>query len=105
MYQKKQATAQQAEAVVDALIKLFDQPLVDRERPRVLVDTWEYGRTVVVWEEGPHGWMTGTSWEVPVTGLPQLVHGERESFIRGYGWQRSGLSVGSREPNVGGGGT
>jgi hypothetical protein len=31
---KKQATAQQAEAVVDALMKAFDQPLSDWERPR-----------------------------------------------------------------------
>ena len=29
MYQKKQATAQQAEGVVDALLKVFEQPLVD----------------------------------------------------------------------------
>jgi hypothetical protein len=74
MYRNKQATAQQAEAVVDALLKVFDQPLFDWERPRVMVDTWEQGRTVVVWEEGPHGWisvfpcggmLSGTSWEVP----------------------------------------
>jgi hypothetical protein len=51
-YQKKQATAQQAEAVVDALMKVFDQPLFNWEPPRVVVDTWEQGRTVVVWEEG-----------------------------------------------------
>src|ERR1700756_4800493 len=51
MYQRKQATAQQAEAVVDALMKVFEQPLFDWERPRVVVDTWEHERTVVVWEE------------------------------------------------------
>jgi hypothetical protein len=81
-YQKKQATAQQAEAVVDALMKVFDQPLFDWERPRVMVDTWEHGRTVCVWEEGPHGWMwvfpcggmlNGTSWEVPEAELPKGV--------------------------------
>ncbi len=82
MYQKKQATAQQAEAVVDALMKVFEQPLFDWERPRVMVDTWEHGRTVVVWEEGPHGWMwvfpcggmlNGTLWEVPEAELPKGV--------------------------------
>jgi hypothetical protein len=82
MYQKKQATAQQAEAVVDALMKVFDQPLFDWERPRVVVDTWEQGRTVVVWEEGPHRWMwvfprggmlNGTSWEIPKAELPKGV--------------------------------
>ena len=40
-----------------------------------------------------------------VTGSRELVHGERESFIGGYGWQGSGPSVGSPRPNVGGGGT
>ena len=82
MYQKKQATAQQAEAVVDALLKVFEQPLFDWERPRVIVDTWEHGRTVVVWEEGPHGWMgvfprggmlNGTLWEIPKAELPKGV--------------------------------
>jgi hypothetical protein len=82
IYQQKQATAQEAEAVVDALMKVFDQPLFDWERPRVMVDTWEHGRTVVVWEEGPHGWMwvfpcggmlNGTSWEVPGAELPKGV--------------------------------
>jgi len=80
MYQKKQATAQQAEAVVDALMKVFEQPLFDWERPRVMVDTWEHGRTVLVWEEGPHGWMwvfpcggmlNGTLWEIPEAELPK----------------------------------
>ena len=42
----------------------------------------EHGRTVVVWEEGPHGWMSvfpcggmlsGTSWEVPEAELPKDV--------------------------------
>jgi hypothetical protein len=82
LYRNKQATAQQAEAVVDALLTVFDQPLFDWERPRVMVDTWEQGRTVVVWEEGPHGWMSvfpcggmlsGTSWEVPEAELPKGV--------------------------------
>jgi hypothetical protein len=82
LYQKKQATAQQAEAVVDALLNVFEQPLFDWERPRVMVDTWEHGRTVVVWEEGPHGWMSvfpcggmlnGTLWEVPEAELPKGV--------------------------------
>jgi hypothetical protein len=48
------------------------------------------------------GMLNGTSWEVPVTGPRKLVHGERESFIGGYGWQRTGPSVGSPGPNVGG---
>jgi acyl-CoA synthetase (AMP-forming)/AMP-acid ligase II len=39
----------------------------------------------------------------PLTGPRKLVHGERESFIGGYGWQRSGPSVGSPGPDVGGG--
>jgi hypothetical protein len=81
-YEKKQATAQQADAVVDALLKVFDQPLFDWERPRVVVDTWEHGRTVVVWEEGPYRWMwvfpcggklNGTSWEIPEAELPEGV--------------------------------
>ena len=68
--------------MVDALMKRFDQPLFDWERPRVMVDTWEHGRTVVVWEEGPHGWMrvfpcggmlNGTLWEVPEAELPKGV--------------------------------
>ena len=84
-YQKKQATAQQAEAVVDALLKVFDQPLFDWERPRVMVDTWEHGRTVFVWEEGPHGWMwvfpcggmlNGSRWEIPEAELPKGVRVE-----------------------------
>jgi hypothetical protein len=33
-------------------MKVFEQPLFDWERPRVMVDTREHGRTVVVWEEG-----------------------------------------------------
>ena len=41
----------------------------------------------------------------PVTGLRKLVHGERESFLGGYGWQPSGLGVGSPGLNVSGGGT
>jgi hypothetical protein len=82
MYQKKQATAQQAEAVVDALLKVFEQPLFDWELPRVMVDTWEHGRTVVVWEEGPYGWtwvfpcggmLSGSRWEVPEAELPKGV--------------------------------
>jgi hypothetical protein len=82
IYQKRQATAQQAEAVVDALMKAFEQPLFDWERPRVMVDTGEDERTVLVWEEGPHGWMSvfpcggmlnGTLWEVPEAELPKGV--------------------------------
>jgi hypothetical protein len=82
IYQKKQATAQQAEAVVDALMKVFDQPLFEWARPRVMVDTWEHGRTVVVWEEGLYGWtsvfpcggmLNGTLWEVPEAVLPKGV--------------------------------
>ena len=47
-----------------------------------MVDTWEQGCTVVVWEEGLHGWMwvfpcagmlNGTCWEVPATELPKGV--------------------------------
>jgi len=85
MYQKKQATAQQAEAVVDALMKVFNQPLFDWEPPRVVVDTWEQGRTVVVWEEGPHGWtwvfpcggmLGGSLWEIPKAELPKGVRVE-----------------------------
>jgi hypothetical protein len=81
-YQKRQATAQQAEAVVDALMKVFDQPLFDWERPRVIVETGEHGRTLVVWEEGPHGWiwvfpcggmLKGTGWEVFEAELPRGV--------------------------------
>jgi hypothetical protein len=71
-----------AATVVDALMNVFDQPLSDWERPRVAVDTWEHGRTVVIWEEGPHGrtWdfpcggiLNGTSWEVPQAKLPKGV--------------------------------
>ena len=39
-----------------------------------------------------------------VTGPRELVHGERESFIGGYRWQRSGLGVGIPARNAGGGG-
>ena len=39
-----------------------------------------------------------------MTGPRELVHGERESFIGEYSWQRSGLGVGSRGLSVGGGG-
>ena len=39
-----------------------------------------------------------------VTGPRELVHGERESFIGGYRWQRSGLAVGSPAMSAGGGG-
>ena len=45
------------------------------------------------------------SWTDQLTGPRKLVHGERESFIGGHGWQRSGPSDGSPGPNVGGGGT
>jgi hypothetical protein len=85
IYQKTQATAQQAEAVVDALMKVFDQPLFDWEPPRVMVDTWEHRRTVVVWEEGPHGWtwvfpcggmLGGSLWEIPKAELPTGVRVE-----------------------------
>lgn len=38
-----------------------------------------------------------------VTGPRELVHGERESFIGGYRWQRSGLGAGSPVTNAGGG--
>jgi hypothetical protein len=40
-----------------------------------------------------------------VTGPREVVHGERESFLGGYGWQRSGLGVGSPGLNVAGGGS
>lgn len=82
MYQKTPATVQQAEAVVDALMKVFEQPLFDWERPRVVVDTWGHGRTVVVWKEGPHRWVSvfprggmlnGTLWEIPKAELPNGV--------------------------------
>src|SRR5689334_24937340 len=82
MYQKTPATVQQAEAVVAALMKVFEQPLFDWERPRVVVDTWGHGRTVVVWKEGPHRWMSvfprggmlnGTLWEIPKAELPNGV--------------------------------
>ena len=82
VYQKMQATAQQAEAVVDALMKVFDQPLFNWEPPCVMVDTWEQGRTVVVWDEGPHGWtwvfpcggmLGGSLWEIPKAELPKGV--------------------------------
>jgi NADP-dependent 3-hydroxy acid dehydrogenase YdfG len=43
--------------------------------------------------------------DVRVTGPRELVHGERESFVGGYRWQRSGLRVGSPGLHVGGGGT
>jgi hypothetical protein len=68
--------------VVDALMKVFDQQLFDWELPRVMVDTWEHGRTVVVWEEGPYGWtwvfpcggmLNGSRWEVPEAQLPKGV--------------------------------
>jgi transposase len=39
-----------------------------------------------------------------VTGPRELVHGERESFIGGYRWQRIGLGAGSPVTNGGGGG-
>jgi hypothetical protein len=82
VYRKKQATAQQAEAVVDALLKVFEQPLFNWERPRVVVDTCEHRRTMVVWEEGPQGWMRvfprggmlgGTLWDIPKAELPKGV--------------------------------
>jgi hypothetical protein len=82
MHQKKQATAQQAEAVADAVMKVFDQQLFNWELPRVMVDTWEHGRTVVVWEEGPYGWtwvfpcggmLNGSRWEVPEAQLQKGV--------------------------------
>jgi hypothetical protein len=47
-----------------------------------MVDTWEHGRTVVVWEEGPRGWvwvfpcggmLNGALWEVPEAELPKRV--------------------------------
>ena len=40
-----------------------------------------------------------------MTGPRELVHGEGESFIGGYRWQRSGLRVISPGLNVAGGGT
>lgn len=40
-----------------------------------------------------------------MTGFGELVHGERESLVGGYSWQRSGPAVGSLWPNVGGGAT
>jgi Sigma-70, region 4 len=40
----------------------------------------------------------------PMTGPREVVHGERESFVGGYRWQRSGPALGSPRPNVGGGG-
>jgi hypothetical protein len=39
-----------------------------------------------------------------LTGTRELIHGERESFIGRYRWQRSGLGVGSAALNCGGGG-
>jgi len=39
-----------------------------------------------------------------MTGPRELVHGERESFIGEYSWQRSGLGVGSPAMSVAGGG-
>ena len=36
-----------------------------------------------------------------VTRPRERVHGERESFIGGYGWQRSGLGVGSPRAELG----
>ncbi|ETA99591.1 hypothetical protein O982_06140, partial [Mycobacterium avium 10-5581] len=39
-----------------------------------------------------------------VTGPREVVHGERESFIGEYSWQRSGLGVGSPAMSVAGGG-
>ena len=78
---KKQATAQLGRSgrCADEEVR---PALFDWERPRVMVDTWEHGRTVIVWEEGPHGWMrvfpcvgmlNGTSWEVPEAELPKGV--------------------------------
>ena len=40
----------------------------------------------------------------PVTGPRGQINGERESFIVGYSWQRSGLVVGSQGEGDGGGG-
>jgi hypothetical protein len=79
MRQRKQATAQQAQAVVEALLDVFEQPLFEWERPRVIANT---PSTLVVWEEGPHGWMSvfpcggmlsGTSWEIPAATMPDGV--------------------------------
>jgi alkylation response protein AidB-like acyl-CoA dehydrogenase len=42
--------------------------------------------------------------DVLLTGPREVVHGERESFLGGYEWQRSGLGVGSPGLNVRGGG-
>lgn len=40
-----------------------------------------------------------------VTARRELVHGEPESFVGGYGWQRSGPAAGSPGPNAVGGAT
>lgn len=82
MRQRKHATAQQAEAVVEALLDAFEQPLFEWERPRVIANTGERGPTLVAWEEGPHGWMSvfpgggmlsGTSWAIPEAMMPEGV--------------------------------
>jgi hypothetical protein len=51
------------------------------------------------WTNGQHDRL------VAVTGPREVVHGERESFVGGYRWQRSGPAVGSPGLNVGGGST
>ena len=39
VYQKSRQRPSKAETVVDALMKVFDQPLFNWETPRVVVDT------------------------------------------------------------------
>jgi hypothetical protein len=55
-------------------------------------------------KENSVDFVEGVATAITLTGPRELVHGERESFIGGYRWQRSGPGVGSPGPSVGGGG-
>jgi short-subunit dehydrogenase involved in D-alanine esterification of teichoic acids len=61
-------------------------------------------RTVLV-AGGTSGINLGIARRFGATGPRELVHGERESFIGGYRWQRRGSAVGSPGLHVCGGDT
>lgn len=63
-------------------------------------NTWVVDKSTLVYHQQYIEILPG----ILMTGPRELVHGERESFIGGYRWQRSGLGVGSPRLNAGGGG-
>lgn len=75
-----QATRAQAEKVVDELMRVFNQEKWGWERPRIMVDEWEDGRTVFVWDGPPewtyvfpYGGTIGRDVKVPEAKLPPGV--------------------------------